>query len=319
MILFIFFILFFFFSLPSFAATITYEYDALNRLTTVNYGNGYPEVYGYDNTGNRTSLDIVDAIPPTGTIDSNQITISDGEATITGTASDLGSGVDKVEISLDGGVTWHTATGTTNWSYTWAVAPGSYSISLRITDNKGNISETSYTITIFTQLYGDFGSGGIWMYNGITWTQLTPSDPEAMITAGSLLYGDFGSGGIWMYNGTTWAQLTPSDPETMVVSGSLLYGDFGSSGIWQWDGTTWTQLTPSNPETMIASGSLLYGDFGSGGIWMYNGTTWTQLTPSDPETMVAQAHSYMETSVPLVSGNGMALPGLSLHRVIRKR
>jgi len=50
--------LLFFSSLPSFAATITYESDALNRLQTVNYGNGSLETYAHDGTGNRTSLAI---------------------------------------------------------------------------------------------------------------------------------------------------------------------------------------------------------------------------------------------------------------------
>ncbi len=53
--------------------------------------------------------------------------------------------------------------------------------------------------------------------------QITPANPEAMVASGSLLYGDFGSSGIWIYNGTTWSQVTTSNPEAMVASGSLLY------------------------------------------------------------------------------------------------
>ncbi len=51
-----------------------------------------------------------------------------------------------------------------------------------------------------------------------------------MTAAGSLLYGKYDNG-IWQYNGTTWTQLTPSNPEVMVAAGSLLYGDFGTTGI----------------------------------------------------------------------------------------
>ena len=39
--------------------------------------------------------------------------------TITGTATDVGGVVGGVEVSVDGGVTWHPATGRSNWSYTW--------------------------------------------------------------------------------------------------------------------------------------------------------------------------------------------------------
>ena len=41
-------------------------------------------------------------------------------ATITGTAADAGGGrVGAVEVSLDGGATWHPADGRERWSYTW--------------------------------------------------------------------------------------------------------------------------------------------------------------------------------------------------------
>ena len=42
--------------------------------------------------------------------------------TVTGTASDTGGGhVGGVEVSTDGGATWHPAAGTTSWTYTWTV------------------------------------------------------------------------------------------------------------------------------------------------------------------------------------------------------
>ena len=66
------FLLFFIFS-SSFAATVTYQYDALNRLQTANSGNGYLETYTYDGVGNRTSLVVEDVEPPTANIASNQI------------------------------------------------------------------------------------------------------------------------------------------------------------------------------------------------------------------------------------------------------
>src|SRR5207248_3723209 len=43
--------------------------------------------------------------------------------TITGTASDSGGGiVGGVEVSVDGGATWHPAAGRSSWSYTWMPA-----------------------------------------------------------------------------------------------------------------------------------------------------------------------------------------------------
>jgi hypothetical protein len=144
--------LLFFTSPPSFAATITYEYDALNRLQTVNYGNGYPEAYIYDNVGNRTSFTIGDTTSPTGGIDSTNITLSDGNATISGTASDLGSGIYTIEISIDGGE-WITLSNATNWSYAWPAALGSHDISVRITDYGWNTYWFSTGITVSLQTF----------------------------------------------------------------------------------------------------------------------------------------------------------------------
>ena len=46
------------YSLPSFAASIIYTYDSLNRVTSVDYGNGFAENYTYDSAGNRLSLEV---------------------------------------------------------------------------------------------------------------------------------------------------------------------------------------------------------------------------------------------------------------------
>jgi Domain of unknown function (DUF4082)/Bacterial Ig-like domain/Bacterial Ig domain len=61
--------------------------------------------------------------------------------TITGTAADTGGGiVAGVEVSVDGGATWHPAKGTDNWSYTWNVSGyGPVVLKARATDDSGNI------------------------------------------------------------------------------------------------------------------------------------------------------------------------------------
>jgi len=74
----------------------------------------------------------------------------------------------------------------------------------------------------------------------------------SMAASGSILYRDFGPsgvgyGGIWRWNGTTWTQIAQSNPEAMTASGSVLYADFGPGGvgyggIWMWHGTSWNKL-----------------------------------------------------------------------------
>jgi hypothetical protein len=61
--------------------------------------------------------------------------------TITGTAADAGGGrVGAVEISTDGGTTWHPAIGRESWSYTWTPAATAHVTPLaRAADDSGNL------------------------------------------------------------------------------------------------------------------------------------------------------------------------------------
>ncbi len=74
--------------------------------------------------------------------------IADGTATtVSGTASDAGGGVVAgVEVSTDNGTTWHPASGTTNWTYSWVAHgnPGT-TIKVRATDDSGNVQNTPGT------------------------------------------------------------------------------------------------------------------------------------------------------------------------------
>ena len=83
-----------------------------------------------------------DTTAPTSTITSPASARPPGrrQPTITGTASDAGGVVAGVEVSTDGGTTWHPATGTTSWTYTW-IAHGSptATVKVRATDDSGNV------------------------------------------------------------------------------------------------------------------------------------------------------------------------------------
>ena len=62
-------------------------------------------------------------------------------ANITGSATDSGGGVvGGVEVSVDGGSTWHPASGRESWSFAWAPASaGSFTIKARAVDDSGNL------------------------------------------------------------------------------------------------------------------------------------------------------------------------------------
>ena len=60
--------------------------------------------------------------------------------TVTGTASDSGGVVAGVEVSTDGGSTWHPATGLTSWTYSYTqTGDGAASIKARAIDDSANI------------------------------------------------------------------------------------------------------------------------------------------------------------------------------------
>jgi hypothetical protein len=77
--------------------------------------------------------------------------------TVTGTASDVGGVIGGVQISTDGGNTWHTTSGqigtqNVNWTYSFAApAPGQYSIETRAVDDSLNLENpgagTPYSTT----------------------------------------------------------------------------------------------------------------------------------------------------------------------------
>ena len=87
-----------------------------------------------------------DTTPPTATLSAPSSVADSSLITLSGTASDAGGGVVAgVEISTDGGSTWHPATtGTTSWTYKW-IAHGAPStvIKVRATDDSGNIGAAS--------------------------------------------------------------------------------------------------------------------------------------------------------------------------------
>jgi hypothetical protein len=94
-----------------------------------------------------------DTTPPGSSIASpaNGTSVQSGASlTISGTASDGGGGlVAGVEVSIDGGVTWHPATGTTSWSYTGSPCKaGSTTVLSRAVDDSGNIETPTGGITI---------------------------------------------------------------------------------------------------------------------------------------------------------------------------
>ena len=69
---------------------------------------------------------------------------------VTGTATDEGGVVAGVEVSVDGGATWHPATGTDEWEYAWHVPEGGGTANIlsRASDDTVNVETPSEGITV---------------------------------------------------------------------------------------------------------------------------------------------------------------------------
>jgi Bacterial Ig domain len=84
-----------------------------------------------------------DTVPPTSHFASpspTSVPTVGTTVTIAGTAADAGGGrVGGVEVSTDGGTSWHPASGREQWTYSWQVqAAGRFKIESRATDDSAN-------------------------------------------------------------------------------------------------------------------------------------------------------------------------------------
>jgi hypothetical protein len=93
-----------------------------------------------------------DTTPPSSTITSPSAAssfASGATVNVSGTASDVGGMVAGVEVSIDGGTSWHPATGTTSWTYSAAIhGMGNVVIRSRAVDDSGNLEAASAGVTV---------------------------------------------------------------------------------------------------------------------------------------------------------------------------
>jgi len=99
-----------------------------------------------------------DTTPPASTISApaSGSTVNTGTpVTISGTATDSGGGVVAgVEVSVDGGQTWHPAPGRGSWTYSWIpTAVGTVTIESRAVDDSGNLERpaSGYSLIVAPQ------------------------------------------------------------------------------------------------------------------------------------------------------------------------
>jgi YD repeat-containing protein len=138
----------------SYAETVNYGYDELNRLIQVTYEDGRGVTYIYDASGNRITLtQNVDTVPPTGTItiNSGAAVTNNPSVTLTLTCSD-NVGCSQMQFSNDN-VTYSTPE-TYGPTKSWTLSPGdgAKTVYAKFKDAAGNWS-ASYSDTIDLDSY----------------------------------------------------------------------------------------------------------------------------------------------------------------------
>lgn len=102
-----------------------------------------------------------DAVVPTSTIVTpgfGAAVVSGVPLVVAGTASDSGGRVGGIEVSVDGGTSWHPAVGRDAWSYAWTPgAPGPVTIRSRAVDDSGNLESAGPGIPVTVTPAGSTG------------------------------------------------------------------------------------------------------------------------------------------------------------------
>jgi YD repeat-containing protein len=139
------------------AVSVTYHYDALNRLTGVGVNAGQQTAqYTYDAAGNRLSrqVGVAERQSPVLTITGpvNDAVVTAAALTISGTASDSTTGASGIaSITVNAlAATGDTAsgTGTANWSFVAPLAPGSNDFTVIATDASPYANQTTQKLTV---------------------------------------------------------------------------------------------------------------------------------------------------------------------------
>jgi hypothetical protein len=163
------------------------------------------------------------------------------------------------------------------------------------------------------EVVADFGGLGIWVYEQLTWHQISGTNPDWILAVsldefpGKEVIADLGDQGIWRWAHSgypgDWRQISGNNPLWAVAldddgdGRQELYANFGPSlGVWRYDegnggAGDWRQVSPFNPTAGLKTGFLPSGRekagflFPTAGVWTISWTgddvLYRQLTGTD--------------------------------------
>ncbi|MBV8281454.1 MAG: DUF4082 domain-containing protein, partial [Candidatus Eremiobacteraeota bacterium] len=252
-----------------------------------------------------------DTTAPVSTINNPGSVTQQLPVTITGTATDTGGGiVAGVEVSTDGGNTWHPATGTatgySTWSYNWwALAPGTYNIRSRAVDDSLNLEAPGAGISVTVTPGGTlsfFNVAAVSPWGGRSAPALSgPTSDNGAVelglkfqtsapgTVSALRFyknpWNIGThvGNLWNASGTLlasatfanetpsgWQQVNLSSPVTLSVGATYIVSYHSTAGKYSFDGNFFTTVYSSGPLHTVANGGPAVFAYGSTSVFPSN-------------------------------------------------
>jgi hypothetical protein len=216
---------------------------------------------------------------------------------ISGTAVDTGGGsVAVVEVSTDGGASWHRATGFENWIYEWTpLAGGNYTIQSRAVDDSVNMETpgvgTSITVAAAptATLFSPSDTPAILVDSDINFVNLGVkfTSTQSGTIVGIKFYKSVGDGGTHV--GSLWSS-----------TGTLL----ASATFTQETASGWQTVTFSNPVS-ITAGTSYVASFHSNGHYADTPDYFTSAHTSGPLTAQNGYYTYSaDSAFPSTASDG---------------
>jgi hypothetical protein len=109
--------------------------------------------------------------------------------------------------------------------------------------------------------FGGASTGGLGLrkYDGTAWPKKSISsyDAEGMCVAGNVLYVDFGSAGLFKYDGTALDPISAANPQAMIGVGNTLFVDLGGTatggnGLYKYELGALRRISVNDAEEMCA-------------------------------------------------------------------
>ena len=212
--------------------------------------------------------------------------------TVTGTASDVGGVVGGVEVSTDGGASWHPATGTTSWTYTYTqTGVGAASIRARAIDDSLNFGVTAsvaVSVDCPCSIFGNTTPGTVDSTDpsavelGVRWTASTNGWVsgvrfyKAAANTGSHIGTLWSSTGQLLATGTFtgetasgWQKLMLPNQVQVTAGTTYVVSYYAPSGRYSVDQNYFTGSAKSSPPltALRASATVANGVYGTGHVF----------------------------------------------------